>query len=439
MGDCKLFEASYRGDLEAVKCILAAGLADVNCRDRDGRTPMMWAARHGHRGVVEFLVSEGADVTLVDGVSNNILHLACVVGDVKAVKFILSRNMLIINSRGEQNRTPVMVAALCGHGEVVKSLVSEGANVSLVDSIGNNILHLACAGGHARTVKFILSTDMTDIDSKGEQSLTSVMVAALFGHRDVVELLVNEGADVSLVDDGGDNILHLACVGGDLNTVKFILSRNMVDINSRGSLVTPVMLAAQKGHTEIVKFLVSEVTDLSLVDDDGDSILHWACVGGDVNMVKFILSRNMVDINSRGSPVTPVMLAAQKGHTEIVKFLVSEVTDLSLVDDDGDSILHWACAGGDVNMVKFILSRNMVDINSRGWWGTPVMLAAQNGHGQMVKFLVRNGAEMSHVTKRGNTILNFACVGGDEETMEFVYSQGKADTDARNKKEQTAE
>ncbi|XP_048242814.1 serine/threonine-protein phosphatase 6 regulatory ankyrin repeat subunit C-like [Haliotis rufescens] len=84
------------------------------------------------------------------------------------------------------------------------------------------------------------------------------MEAALRGHRDVVELLVSEGADVSLVDDDGDNIIHWACWGGDVETVKFVLSLNVVDIDARNNSGRTARDEARDWHEEpVVKLLVS--------------------------------------------------------------------------------------------------------------------------------------------------------------------------------------
>ncbi|XP_046565963.1 histone-lysine N-methyltransferase EHMT2-like [Haliotis rubra] len=152
------------------------------------------------------------------------------------------------------------------------------------------------------------------------------MEAALGGHRDVVELLVSRGADVSLVDDNGNNTLDWACVGGDRKTVEFVLSLDGVDINSRGGRWnrTPVMWAALGGHRDVVEFLVSRGADVSLVDDNGDNILHWACWGGDRETVKFVLSLGGVDVNAwnnRGQTATDV--ARGRRHPQLSDLLVS--------------------------------------------------------------------------------------------------------------------
>ncbi|XP_048246291.1 death-associated protein kinase 1-like [Haliotis rufescens] len=187
--DRDLLEASREGNMAAVKRILAAGRADVNSRGVVGLTPVMSTAHGGHRDVVELLVSEGADVSLVDEDGTNILHYACWGGDVETVKFVLSLNVVDINCRGRGSRTPVMAAAFKGHRDVVELLMSEGADVSPVDGDGNNILHYACIGGDVETVKFVLSLNVVDIDARNNLGLTAADVARREGHKKNVKLL----------------------------------------------------------------------------------------------------------------------------------------------------------------------------------------------------------------------------------------------------------
>ncbi|XP_048253964.1 palmitoyltransferase AKR1-like [Haliotis rufescens] len=168
-----------------------------------------------------------------------------------------------VNCRGWRNWTPLMWAAGYGNSDVVELLVSKGADVSLVDRLGYNILHFA-GGGWVTTsftspeeVKRHLSLGV-DVNCRGWRNWTPLMWAAGYGNSDVVELLVSRGADVSLVDRLGYNILHLACMGGDLETVKFVLSLNVVDINARNKRVKTVAdLARYWGRPRVVDLLVS--------------------------------------------------------------------------------------------------------------------------------------------------------------------------------------
>ncbi|XP_067660339.1 ankyrin repeat domain-containing protein 50-like [Haliotis asinina] len=437
---CDLHNASKIGDLSRVNAILSQRRANIDCQKWIGRTPVMLAALKGHREVVELLVTKGANVKLIDKFGINILHLACLGGDRDVVKYILSRDMTYIDDIAQCKRTPMMLAAENGHEEVVELLLNEGANMSLVDDGRNNILHLACERGHLEVVKYIVSQNKVDINSRGWKKRTPVMEAAKNGHKKVVEFLVEHGGDLSLVGYSGVNILHLACRGGHLEVVKYIVSQNKVAINSRGwKKRTPVMEAAKNGHKKVVEFLVEHGGDLSLVGYSGVNILHLACRGGHLEVVKYIVSQNKVAINSRGwKKRTPVMEAATNGHKKVVEFLVEHGGDLSLVYYGGGNILHLACEGGHLEVVKYIVSQNKVDINSRGWKKrTPVMEAATNGHKNVVEFLVEHGGDLSLVYYGGGNILHLACEGGHLEVVKYIVSQNKVDINSRGWKKRT--
>ncbi|XP_067652991.1 ankyrin repeat domain-containing protein 23-like [Haliotis asinina] len=119
-------------------------------------------------------------------------------------------------------------------------------------------LYDASEDGDLERVKRILAAGHVDINYRGDYRRTPAMMAAVYGHRDVVEFLVGKGADVLLVDRDGDNILHLACAGGDLETVKVIVSLNVVDINARDKGGrTAADWARVREHHRVVDLLVS--------------------------------------------------------------------------------------------------------------------------------------------------------------------------------------
>ncbi|XP_071078428.1 uncharacterized protein [Haliotis cracherodii] len=187
--DRDLYYASVDGDLEEVKRLLSAGDVNINCRVWS-MTPLMEAARGAHREVVKLLVSKDADVSLMNDGGNNTLHWACVSGNLVTVKFVLALNKLDINSRGVGGRTPVMAAAVMGHTEVVKLLMNEGANVSLKDVDGNNIVHLACGRGD---VDFVQSLNAVDINARNNNGRTAADMVRSMGNKRLVDLLMSRG------------------------------------------------------------------------------------------------------------------------------------------------------------------------------------------------------------------------------------------------------
>ncbi|XP_046330941.2 ankyrin repeat domain-containing protein 17-like isoform X1 [Haliotis rufescens] len=388
--ELNLYVAYAVGGEKKVQCLPLQELVDINRRDDIGKTPLIVAAWKGRRGVFGLLVSRGADASLQDANSNNILHWASHGGNVDMVQCVISRRLVDINSRGNHGYSPVMMAAERGHKEVVTLLAQEGCDMSHVTNGGNNILHVTCTGGDVTMVKCLLLMNIVDINSRGTNERTATMMAVLKGHSAVFELLVSEGSDLSPVSSNNNNILHEACEGGDVSIVNYIISKGVVAINSRGKYDrTPVMVAAEFGHTNVLELLVREGGDVNVRSSEGNTILHAACLGGHVKMVCHVLSTTRVNVNARGKKGrSPLMLAAWMGHQEVFELLVSAGSDVSLVDDGGNNILHVACRGGHADMVAYLLSKDIADMEAMDNQGlTAVRIAEEKKNKAVVGVL----------------------------------------------------
>ncbi|XP_046345436.2 uncharacterized protein LOC124126053 [Haliotis rufescens] len=129
------------------------------------------------------------------------LHVACCTRNLKEVKLFLSLGVNI-NCRWQiqSSRTPVMSAAAggCGGvkvvaGFVVKFLVSIGADLSLMDRYGNNILFYACLGRSMRIMKFLLSLNVVDIDHRNQRGQTAADRARSVGFHRFADVLESRG------------------------------------------------------------------------------------------------------------------------------------------------------------------------------------------------------------------------------------------------------
>ncbi|XP_046572743.1 putative ankyrin repeat protein RF_0381 [Haliotis rubra] len=423
------------GDINRVKCIIFDGRVEINVRGLQRKTPVMIAAEKAHKHVFDFLVRKGADLSLVDAESNTILHLACEGGNLDIIETVLVQDTVDINSLGGQDRTPAMKAAVKGHKHVFDLLVTKGADLSLVDGDRNTILHMACEGGNLDIVKHILTRNTVNINSLGENDWTPAMKAAIKGHKDVFDLIVKEGADLSLVDEEGDSILHAACEGGNVDIVTYMLKQNSVTINLRGEdMFTPVMMAASKGHIDVFNVLVRENADLLIRDSNQNSILHIACKGGNMEIIKSTLTNFSMDVNDIGKEgMTPVMLAASEGRKDMFDFLLQNGADLSHADKHRNNILHRTCQGGNMELVKYVLAQNIVKINSRSDDGSsPAMEAAHAGHIEVLKLLVSEGADLTFLTEDKDNILHVALQSKHMDTVKYVLTNDFVEIDSRN-------
>ncbi|XP_067653124.1 ankyrin-3-like [Haliotis asinina] len=422
------------GNLEIVKYIYSRKIIDIDSRGGNGTTPLMSAALFGKMDVYCFLMKIGADMSQENDDGENILHMACQGGNVKIVKYILTQNIVDINGNDDNKMTPFLLAAYHGNSDVLELLVQKGANTLAVNRKRRNSLHLSCTGGHVDAAKYVLNQTSVDINSKDCEEMTPVMLAASHGKSEVFDILMKKGADLSVTDENGDNILHCSCRGGNVEIVNYILKRNTLDVNSKGhEEKTPVMLAASHGKSEVFDILMKKGADLSVTDENGDNILHCACGGGNVEIVNYILKRNTLDVNSKGhEEKTPVMLAASHGKSEVFDILMKKGADLSVTDENDDNILHSACRGGNVKIVNYILKRNTLDVNSKGYEEkTPVMLAASQGKSEVFNILTKTGADLSVIDENGHNILHSACRGGNVNIVSYILIQSSLDINSK--------
>ncbi|XP_046561349.1 ankyrin repeat domain-containing protein 29-like isoform X2 [Haliotis rubra] len=249
----------------------------------------------------------------------------------------------------------------------------------------------ACERGNMSIVRHLLSLDKININRRDHDNMTPATIVAKAGHSDLYHLVVSEGADVFLTDEMGRDCLMYACELGTMSIVRHLLSLDKINVNRRyHDNMTPVTIAAKAGHSDVYHLLVSEGADLSLTDDiDRDCLMH-ACEGGNMSIVRHLLSLKTININRRDHDnMTPVTIAAKAGHSDVYHLLVSEGADVSLSDNRGRDCLMYACERGTMSIVRHLLSLKTININRRDHDNmTPAMIAVEAGHSDVYHLLV---------------------------------------------------
>ena len=282
--DANLQEACLRGDLTAVRQALEEDLdgdgigADTNSRTQDAEplTPLMIAAAGGNAGVVQLLLEHAASVDARSGPG------ALNEKEQKALK----RSGLTY-----KKQTALMLAAQAGHAEVVTVLLQHAASTHLRDSEGRTALMMAEGPAAEALRKFAKEALLRDAAAEGNAELVAALMDVgwgvdvqsadtdIMGTRELlrfrgsqppaaIEALLeatSQGpADVLACNGWGENALHLACMGGRVETVALLLDRMRashglavakgVEAKTR-CLETPLMFAAMKGHTGVIELL----------------------------------------------------------------------------------------------------------------------------------------------------------------------------------------
>ena len=329
--------ASFFGIVELVASLASAQGCEINARDGAGCTPLLWAAKNGHDGVVRLLLErKDVDPNQSNNQGSTPLSWAADNGHEGVVKLLLERADTNPNSADSQDNTPLLWAALSGHEGVVKLLLGrEDVEPNRPDVEGGTPLYWAANSGHEGVVKLLLDRKDVDPNRPEKNNYTPLRAAAIEGHEGVVKLLLGR-EHVDPNQPGLDGRTPLACAAekGHEGVVKLLLDRDDVDPNrpDQGAL-TPLGCAAywgQKGTTKLL--LAREDVDPNYPDKYDKTPLGWAASKGYEGVVDLLLRRedvnpNRPDKNGR----TPQAYAAMNGHKEVVELLQARISMESAV------------------------------------------------------------------------------------------------------------
>ncbi|KAL1535484.1 hypothetical protein AAHA92_28257 [Salvia divinorum] len=210
-GRTPLILAAGKGNVRSVEVLVAAG-ANVDARSRDGRTALYRAAANGDSAVVEMLVAAGGDPTIGD-----VEHCRSAIGVARDKGHM---DIVKVLEQGEA----VLRAARRGELDTLEALLEKGANAGFCDQYG----------------------------------LTALHVAAIKGNKDVVMMLVEFGAGVEWQDAEGHTPLHLAVEGGSVETVEVLICRgaNVNATTAKGA--TPLHVSKLMEYEDITKLLLDK-------------------------------------------------------------------------------------------------------------------------------------------------------------------------------------
>ena len=197
---------------------------------------------------------------------------------------------------------------------------------------------------------------------------------------------------------------------------------------------TPLIMAAQNGHTEIVEVLINAGADLDAVRaENGVTALFLAAQAGRVLVVEALISAG-ADVNKPSdTKLTPLMVASENGHSAIVETLLLAGADPTLETEAGVTALHFSSlflGDSSVDIVNALLDAG-AGIDALDSFGdTPLMWAAWFGNVKVAQALIDKGADLSLENSAGDTASAqvCGCNGAGEFDVDSGCPEGGCDT-----------
>ncbi|XP_055816963.1 uncharacterized protein LOC129886338 isoform X2 [Solanum dulcamara] len=221
-----LIFAAAEGKIELCKYLVEELKIDVNQRDKEGQTPVLHAARQGHTATVQYLIEQGADPK-TSNASGTALHNAAVNGHIKLVKLLLSKGVDI--DLQSDVGTPLICAASHGQEDAVKVLLEHHANFD-AQTEDDNLCSLvsAVAANSLRCVELLVKAGANVNVKAGDATrygeTTPLLVAARKGNAEIINFLLQAGADPNAADEDGNKPIHVAATSGSREAVEALFA-----------------------------------------------------------------------------------------------------------------------------------------------------------------------------------------------------------------------
>ncbi len=392
--------------------LLVQHFSELDCLDKDQRTPSFDAATSGHLNNLKILFERGASLNhtvkhLDVEISSNsedpvseckrkmcgysLLHTAAQKGNIKVVKFLVEHNVNIMKTTGANN-TAVQLAAANGHLETVQSLKVAGG---VLDGIS---LHHASARGYSHVVQYLLREGIKDTcvhdipsftlsdleDSKMKAAKvylydnhhlylreTALHAAVSGGHLSVIKTLLNENQSaINCSNSAGRLPLHEAVHTNDYNTLEALLAfgtNASVPCDTRRTPTqlesffpdkvaqnhctcgfSPLHIAAMYGYYSVAELLIKYGANVDAGDCNGSTPLHIASCHSVPSLVS-LLVKNGADIDAGSlNGSTPLHSAAACFAKTVFRTLFDLGCDHYATDDEGMTALHYVVKDVDV-------------------------------------------------------------------------------------------
>lgn len=371
------------GHLELVKRMVETKKVDLNGISEIGNTPLTCAITANTVEVAEYLISIGADINKCDKLATPLfcamveprldmvaLLLRCGVdlnqmcNGMTPLQWAFVRNYLtvaqeLINagaSLDKKAENGFSVACFCQSIQAFEMLQKLGVDFITPGHEGHLAIQSFAEAGNLELVKKMLELGV-DVNCCDQRGFTPIFSA--LPHIETFHYLLERGAKVDVITQGGNTILHSA-TAEDTVPPKVLeelipLVKDKISINMRdGNSFTPFLIALTRGSIEKMRILAAAGADMKNVQDGDDilTVLHWAAATSKPDIIKTLVQITGLDVNVRANNGYN---AGYYATNETIETLVELGIDFNIIGNSGDSALHLATEENNVEMVKIML------------------------------------------------------------------------------------
>jgi len=205
-------------------------------------------------------------------------------------------------------------------------------------------------------------------------------VACIAGSGDILEILLQAGADRDARNANGEGLLHTAAAHGSMECARLLLDLNADIESSEESGFTALHMAARSGQMDMFRHLLKAGAKRDALDQTGASVLHTAAEHGQVQVMSYLLDLGMNIELTEEAGATPLYVAAESGQLEAVRFLIQAGAYIDTEDESGATPIYTASQNGHADVVDCLVKAGADKEKCKRYGGSPLSIATWRGH-----------------------------------------------------------
>ena len=357
------------------------------------------AATMGNLDAVQQLILNGADVNKTNSFNKDTALLRSLYGNFPEITRLLVYSGADINAKNNYNHSPMYVALEKKQAEFIDLFLSSGVR----EGLNTAYLFRASAQKNPMGVLAMLKGGI-DPNVKNEKGNTPLIISASLGDVPSVQSLMAYRADVNAANNDGN---------------------------------TALIYAARYNHPEIIRELLKPQTmqaplDVNMQNKAGQTALYWGAVKGYEEVVRRLLAADADPTIPAKDGLIPYMAARKNNRGQVLKWFDMDLTQVknSVIEQDNaalmaqakaegrelpqlgqqsqekpvtDADIFTAAQTGDMELAKKVIAANKAVVFDKNKAGeTPLAVAVENGHKDIVTYLVDNMARFYESSPKGN-------------------------------------
>jgi ankyrin repeat protein len=375
----------------------------------------------------------------------------------ESIKYLLTQPGNDVSKITHDSRIYLHWAAIRGNVDIMETLIAKGSKATTVDSHGSTPLNFAAGSGQPNTQVYELclrngANLKKDLNHDGANAL----LLAVANDKDLklTDYFVSKGLDLKSTDAAGNNAFAYAARGGNLETMKALLSRgvpatdNAFIMASQGgrrganpmevfqyleSLKLKPTVVAKNGENalhaivrrpkqnELIQYFLDKGVDVNQADDEGNTVfMNAAASNRDLSVLEMLMPKvkNINQANQKG--VTALAMAVKGNSPEVVNYLLSKGADVNVTDKTGD------------NLAAYWIQSYNANGGPRSEGGAPT-----DDFEAKLKILQDKGLNVAAPQKNGNTLYHLAATRNNLALVKRLEPL-HIDVNAKNKEGITA-